>query len=816
MMDKCDQLHNFQYEFKPSPFQHCVLSGYREAIANAQTYINLKLSHFNIDDENIHPDLHSLWVMNASSVEVLRVTVFSRDPLFDGKRSPDCEKSSSTMDFELSSCHKLKVLKLYGYGVCLKDIVSSATSVCPVRFLLNNSDPAEQPFHVLPSIEHIELGDVTCSNTWLRSLFNIIKTVKHNVKCLLEDCVITSSVNGTMDNSYSIEQTQIRRNFICKGNVIDATNILIGTDNAIDAVWEAWRSMDMASLSVFVCLGISTMKRVSSSGHSIIYTRTQTDCLNNLSLCYKKCEWTQEVESIVLETLALNLIDDNPVLLGALHSLNIKSLSLSGRLDSLKGEHGKLLSHALSSLNKLETLILEVDINRFENNICLLKALRGLPIFSLSVRLDILTGEEASELSHSLLSLRQLETLDLEFIYISFFLSGYIKSLSLSGRLDSFEREHVKLMTHSLLSMNQLETLLMDLSSGICKNNVSLLEALFGLHIRSLSLRLCSLTGQDASELSHSLLSLKQLETLALEFNDISPLPWETLHDVPIEILSLSGMLDNFEREHVKLVSHSLLSMNQLKILLMELSIGICKNNVCLLEDLCGLQVRSLSLRLCKLTEQDASELSHTLSSLKQLETLCLQLIEHSPFLWEALHSLHIKSLSLSRALKFSEEHVRLVSQSLLSLTQLETLSIDFIVGPLDIRLWQSLCGLHIKSLSLSLSLSLYRLTGQYVSELSHSLSSLKQLEVLSLNISDDSNNHGLWKVLHGLHVKNLSLNYLFFELTKEHVLSLADALPTLTELGTLTMKCLDSSNPGLLEILRSLNSRGVCVRLNS
>ncbi|KAH3824844.1 hypothetical protein DPMN_126698 [Dreissena polymorpha] len=268
--------------------------------------------------------------------------------------------------------------------------------------------------------------------------------------------------------------------------------------------------------------------------------------------------------------------------------------------------------------------------------------------------------------------------------------------------------------------------------------------------------------------------------------------------------------------------------MNQLKTLLMELSIGICKNNVCLLEDLCGLHVRSLSLRLCKLTEQDASELSHTLSSLKQLEVLCLQLIDYSPFLWEALHSLHIKSLSLSSSLKFSEEHVRLVSQSLLSLTQLETLSIidfrvepsiiDLRVGPFEpnICLWESLCGLHIKSLSLNLNLKLYRLTGQNVSELSHSLSSLKQLEVLSLKISDNSNNPGLWKVLHDLLIKNLSLNCLFCELTKEHVLSLADALPTLTKLDTLTMKCLDSSNPGLLEILRSLNSIGVCVRLNS
>ncbi|KAH3824830.1 hypothetical protein DPMN_126683 [Dreissena polymorpha] len=604
-----------------------------------------------------------------------------------------------------------------------------------------------------------------------------------------------------MDKSYSIEQTQIKRNFISKGNVIDATNILIGNDNAIDAVWEAWRSLDMTNLSVFVSLDNYTMKRVSSSGHSQI-SRTQMECLNNLSLSYEECEWTREVESIVLETLALDLIDDNPVLLEALHSLNIKSLSLSGRLDSLKGEHGKLLSHALSSLNKLETLILEVDIKRFEDNICLLEALRGILISSLSVRLDRLTMKDASELSHSLLSLKQLETLALEFI--SPFRRGtrygvHIKSLSLSGRLDSFEREHVKLLSHSLLSMNQLGALLMELSIGISQNNVCMLEALCGLHVKSLSLSLCRLIEKEASELSHSLLSLKQLETLALEFIYTSPFPSETPQGMYIKSLSLSGRLDSFEREHVELMA-----MNQLETLLIELSIGICKNNVCLLEALCGLHIRSLSLRLCRLTEQHASELSHSPSSLKQLEILSLQLIYCSPFLWEALHSLHIKSLSLSGSLKFSEKHVRLASQSLLSLTQLETLSIDFRVVPFDphICLWESLCGLHIKSLSLSL----YRLTGQDVSELSHSLSSLKQL--VSLKISDDSNNPDLWKVLHGVHIKNLSLKFLLF--TEEHVLSLADALHTLTMLATLTMKCNDSSNPGLLETLRSLNTIGV------
>ncbi|KAH3824890.1 hypothetical protein DPMN_126746 [Dreissena polymorpha] len=538
----------------------------------------------------------------------------------------------------------------------------------------------------------------------------------------------------------------------------------------------------MTSLSVFVGLDNSSMKRVSSSGHSQI-SRTQMECLNNLSLSYKKCEWTREVESNVLETLALNLIDDDHILLEALHSLKIKSLSFSGsgRLDSFEREHVKLLSHAQSSLNKLETLILEEDIKRFENNICLLKALRGLPILSLSVRSDRLTGKEASELSHSLLSLKQLETLALEFIhpFRREFPHGMdINSLSLSGRLDIFAP----------------------------------LKALFGLHIRSLSLSLGRLTEQDASELSHSLLSLKQLETLALEFIDTSPFPSETLQFMFIGSLSLSGRLDSFEREH------ALLSMNQLGTLLMELSIWIYKNNVSLLGALCGLHVRSLSLWLCRLTEQDASELSNTLLSLKQLEVLCLLLTNGSPFLWEALHSLQIKSLSLSGSLNHSKEHVRLVSQSLLSLTQLEKLSIDLRREKFDANIFmcESLCGLHIKSLTLSLSLSLYRLTGQDVSELSHSLSSLEQLEVLSLDISDDSNKPGLWKVLHGLHIKNLSLNCFFGKFTKEQVLSLADALPTLTRLEILTMNCLDSSNPGLLEILRSLNSSGVCVRLNS
>ncbi|KAH3770447.1 hypothetical protein DPMN_171734 [Dreissena polymorpha] len=73
-----------------------------------------------------------------------------------------------------------------------------------------------------------------------------------------------------------------------------------------------------------------------------------------------------------------------------------------------------------------------------------------------------------------------------------------------------------------------------------------------------------------------------------------------------------------------------------------------------------------------------------------------------SPGLWEVVHGLNIKSLSLNSLWESSAveaKYAESLSQTLVSLTKLETLSIDEHESP---GLWEALHGLNIKSLSLS------------------------------------------------------------------------------------------------------------------
>ncbi|KAH3859709.1 hypothetical protein DPMN_102530 [Dreissena polymorpha] len=64
--------------------------------------------------------------------------------------------------------------------------------------LLNGADPVkcEDFSPVLPSMEHIELYQVTCSSTWLRSLLSTLLTLGHKVECRLSFCTITSLDHG--------------------------------------------------------------------------------------------------------------------------------------------------------------------------------------------------------------------------------------------------------------------------------------------------------------------------------------------------------------------------------------------------------------------------------------------------------------------------------------------------------------------------------------------------------------------------------------------------------------------------------------------
>ncbi|XP_052225986.1 uncharacterized protein LOC127841300 isoform X2 [Dreissena polymorpha] len=154
-------------------------------------------------------------------------------------------------------------------------------------------------------------------------------------------------------------------------------------------------------------------------------------------------------------------------------------------------------------------------------------------------------------------------------------------------------------------------------------------------------------------------------------------------------------------------------------------------------------------------------------------------------YLFKALHGLNIKSLSLSIMQDvWNVDHEESLSQSLSSLTQLETLSIEVTYdspGP-----WKALHGLNIKSLSLSLIKMHGGLNVAREESLSQALSSLTKLETLSIKVWYDS--PSLWKTLHGLNIKSLSLRGKWGGLNVYHDESLSKSLTSLTQLETVTL----------------------------
>ncbi|KAH3771169.1 hypothetical protein DPMN_172471 [Dreissena polymorpha] len=151
---------------------------------------------------------------------------------------------------------------------------------------------------------------------------------------------------------------------------------------------------------------------------------------------------------------------------------------------------------------------------------------------------------------------------------------------------------------------------------------------------------------------------------------------WEILHGLSIKSLSLDGFgYRGCRVNHEKSFSQTIASLSKLE----ELSIEMDELTPCVLEALHGLNIKSLTLSSKEWGELHAESLTQLLSSLKRLETLGICVTEDSPGLWKALHGQNIKSLSLSGVRKSSGidvKHAETFSQSLSSLTQLETLTL--------------------------------------------------------------------------------------------------------------------------------------------
>ncbi|KAH3840728.1 hypothetical protein DPMN_114184 [Dreissena polymorpha] len=238
---------------------------------------------------------------------------------------------------------------------------------------------------------------------------------------------------------------------------------------------------------------------------------------------------------------------------------------------------------------------------------------------------------------------------------------------------------------------------------------------------------------------------------------------WEALNGFNIKRVTLSldsvwcGLINN-----VSILSQALISNN------METICIYLNAQPCMMEAMHGLPIKRLSLYDSgeRLDINNVSSLYKLLSSLKQLEKLSVIVNNDSPGLWEALHGLKIKSLSLNDGigcLRLSHVtslyyNVPSLSQLLSSFSQLETLHIK-VCSYRRSGLWDAFRGLNIKSLS-GLSGGLDGLVKDSAVKQMETLSlvfpSLTLLETLSIGVDDDC---GLSEALRGLYIKRLCLS---------------------------------------------------------
>ncbi|KAH3710779.1 hypothetical protein DPMN_070274 [Dreissena polymorpha] len=480
--DTINMIHRSIFLYKYDSFQSIIEAGYTEAVSNDQTGILLRLSHFFIVGNNLM-GINNIWRENKSNALALEIHVDDETDHPIHSSSTHSEPTSQ-VEFDLSSCLNLKDLVLSGSGIHLQDSSSSVSSTLPVCIVLNSANPAKcaDPPPLLPCIEWIELKGITCSSTSLRSLFSTLLTLEQNAVCKLTyvSCQRTFIPSATL--------SCLKKTLAYKSDPYF---------QECDVLWEVLHGLNIKSLSLDTSVKI---------------------CADMMS---------QSLSSLThLDTLSIKGGFDDSGLWQALRGLNIISLSLSGLYGGFSVDYVDSMSQSLLSLTHLDTLSIEVDVD----SPGLWKALHGLNIKSLSlsgryVYLSLggpdryISENYADSMSQSLLSLTHLDTLSIEVDVDSpglwKALHGLnIKSLSLSGGRGYLKEHNADSMSQSLLSLTHLDTLSIEVND----DSPGLWKALHGLNIKSLILsdRHGYLNVKHAETIAQSLSPLKQLEKLSI------------------------------------------------------------------------------------------------------------------------------------------------------------------------------------------------------------------------------------------------------------------------------------------------------------
>ncbi|KAH3813850.1 hypothetical protein DPMN_142320 [Dreissena polymorpha] len=494
LMYKCD-MDYFEVDGQSDFFQTTIESGIREAVANKQDGICLKLDYCCIEirkitDKNTR-DLQLVYSTITSNVE--RLSVVSSSVFSIPNDIPARNKLKSSVEVNLSACHKLTSLELVGKDIWLGDTASSTKAKHPVLIVLNRADEVQcaDPRPVLPSLKRIDLHDVTCSSTWLHSLFSTLLTCDHKVVCELEDCYI----NSCAESVSSKIQTGKHKMHI---SMYDSPGLR-----------EALRGLNIMSLTLSGAKG-----------------RLEVKCVESFKQLLSSLKQ--------LDSLSIYLYE-SPGLWDAVSCLNIKSLTLRGFNGRLNVKCVESFKQSLSSFKQLDLLSINVyDISEkwkyrtlsetlsidMSNSPRLWNALDGLNIKSLIMngwngQLDVTFLESFKQ---TLSSLKHLETINIDMNASPGLLEAVkglnIKSLNLTGCNKLLDVKFVESFKQTLSSLKLMDSLRIDMYASPV-----LLEALNGLNIKSLTLRFWNyniLKVIHVQSVSHTTSSLKQLETLTI------------------------------------------------------------------------------------------------------------------------------------------------------------------------------------------------------------------------------------------------------------------------------------------------------------
>ncbi|KAH3826250.1 hypothetical protein DPMN_128146 [Dreissena polymorpha] len=339
--------------FDHDVFQSVILSGYREAVANKNTPIDLHLSHILYDDDE---DLINIFALNTPRTRSLHVSY------------------QSGLKFDLSACHKLERLKLEGDITVLPNALGSLKNLKYLTMDKGCKCEALDLSHC-EHIESIELGEeVTLQPHSI--------TYYKNIKCISIRSAYKELDLSKFENLNSIS--------ISKKVQVLPNQLIVHNNQELSVIWlyefdfnrfdnknmHTWCLLNGANpvlcadyTPVLTSIKEIILNDVTCSSTWLRSLLTTLFTLDHRVWCRLTCDITSfkyskslctraSITTDLNNTCTFNASDESSGLWEILLGLSVKNLSIfqAHRFFGINMRHVSSLSRSLATLSQLETL----------------------------------------------------------------------------------------------------------------------------------------------------------------------------------------------------------------------------------------------------------------------------------------------------------------------------------------------------------------------------------------------------------------------------------------------------------------------------